>query len=115
MFKPARTIPKPSSRCAFQSSMKDRPRCCSGLRTPFSIIGKKPTGPQTAQARAATISHQGKSRSEEHTSELQSPMYLVCRLLLEGAADHRQQPSFPTRRSSDLHVQAGEDDSEAQQ
>ena len=22
-------------------------------------------------------------RSEEHTSELQSPMYLVCRLLLE--------------------------------
>src|SRR5437763_7204731 len=24
-----------------------------------------------------------KRRSEEHTSELQSPMYLVCRLLLE--------------------------------
>src|SRR5437762_8919288 len=26
---------------------------------------------------------QKKLRSEEHTSELQSPMYLVCRLLLE--------------------------------
>src|SRR5437879_13862033 len=25
----------------------------------------------------------GLTRSEEHTSELQSPMYLVCRLLLE--------------------------------
>src|SRR5437764_9919576 len=25
----------------------------------------------------------GSRRSEEHTSELQSPMYLVCRLLLE--------------------------------
>src|SRR5437763_15869513 len=25
----------------------------------------------------------GGGRSEEHTSELQSPMYLVCRLLLE--------------------------------
>src|ERR1017187_10660113 len=25
----------------------------------------------------------GNGRSEEHTSELQSPMYLVCRLLLE--------------------------------
>src|SRR5437879_9081474 len=25
-----------------------------------------------------------KRRSEEHTSELQSPMYLVCRLLLEN-------------------------------
>src|SRR5437879_8032639 len=27
--------------------------------------------------------HRSESRSEEHTSELQSPMYLVCRLLLE--------------------------------
>src|SRR5437762_6241595 len=27
--------------------------------------------------------HLGHGRSEEHTSELQSPMYLVCRLLLE--------------------------------
>src|SRR5437879_7366635 len=29
------------------------------------------------------ISKIRKNRSEEHTSELQSPMYLVCRLLLE--------------------------------
>src|SRR5437764_3231045 len=27
-------------------------------------------------------------RSEEHTSELQSPMYLVCRLLLEKKNTH---------------------------
>src|SRR5437879_8684036 len=27
-------------------------------------------------------------RSEEHTSELQSPMYLVCRLLLEKKKPH---------------------------
>src|SRR5437764_11656086 len=27
--------------------------------------------------------HRREARSEEHTSELQSPMYLVCRLLLE--------------------------------
>src|SRR5437763_6611268 len=33
-------------------------------------------------ARAAARSRRA-SRSEEHTSELQSPMYLVCRLLLE--------------------------------
>src|SRR5437762_11525436 len=33
---------------------------------------------------AERISPEGKTlRSEEHTSELQSPMYLVCRLLLE--------------------------------
>src|SRR5262245_31942174 len=41
-------------------------------------------------------------RSEEHTSELQSLRHLVCRLLLERYGDHRDRPSFPTRRSSDL-------------
>src|SRR5437762_10013590 len=35
---------------------------------------------QSAPARQSTPP---KERSEEHTSELQSPMYLVCRLLLE--------------------------------
>src|SRR5437764_10884634 len=30
-------------------------------------------------------------RSEEHTSELQSPMYLVCRLLLEKKKKNRSQ------------------------
>ena len=29
------------------------------------------------------LSESAAERSEEHTSELQSPMYLVCRLLLE--------------------------------
>src|SRR5437764_8200307 len=29
-------------------------------------------------------------RSEEHTSELQSPMYLVCRLLLEKKKKYKQ-------------------------
>src|SRR5438876_33197 len=63
------------------------------------------------------------ARSEEHTSELQSPVHLVCRLLLEkknprndlhpaasharrlslsSPATHRDLPPFPTRRSSDL-------------
>src|SRR5437764_3025878 len=30
-------------------------------------------------------------RSEEHTSELQSPMYLVCRLLLEKKKEQEKQ------------------------
>src|SRR5437764_2177634 len=33
--------------------------------------------------RVAQGPDRGRDRSEEHTSELQSPMYLVCRLLLE--------------------------------
>src|SRR5947208_971892 len=41
-------------------------------------------------------------RSEEHTSELQSPDHLVCRLLLESSSDPSDLHSFPTRRSSDL-------------
>src|SRR5690348_18117529 len=39
-----------------------------------------------------------KTRSEEHTSELQSPVHLVCRLLLEKkklrAAYHRRHVSY---------------------
>src|SRR5437762_12007655 len=31
----------------------------------------------------AFLAQASQKRSEEHTSELQSPMYLVCRLLLE--------------------------------
>src|SRR5437879_11591318 len=34
-------------------------------------------------AKAALACTANSMRSEEHTSELQSPMYLVCRLLLE--------------------------------
>src|SRR5258708_13789575 len=38
----------------------------------------------------ASHSSNGKVRSEEHTSELQSPDHLVCRLLLE-----KKKPSTP--------------------
>src|SRR5437763_3432259 len=34
-------------------------------------------------------------RSEEHTSELQSPMYLVCRLLLEKKNSEIPRVDFP--------------------
>src|SRR5690348_18217085 len=36
------------------------------------------------------------TRSEEHTSELQSPVHLVCRLLLEKK--NSTQPGIPRRR-----------------
>src|SRR5438876_3434193 len=34
-------------------------------------------------------------RSEEHTSELQSPVHLVCRLLLEKKKERNQQTNQP--------------------
>src|SRR5437762_10591403 len=54
---------------------------------------RKPFGPvrarfhfllgQKAEPDEGVVEFVGIGRSEEHTSELQSPMYLVCRLLLE--------------------------------
>src|SRR5947208_6750830 len=35
------------------------------------------------------VAHQLRPRSEEHTSELQSPDHLVCRLLLEKKKNNR--------------------------
>src|SRR5437763_5867980 len=53
---------------------------------PYTTLFRSITAPaSTVQImRNSTITtSNGCSRSEEHTSELQSPMYLVCRLLLE--------------------------------
>src|SRR5437762_6790216 len=42
-----------------------------------------PVWARTPSARYRADGVRAHTRSEEHTSELQSPMYLVCRLLLE--------------------------------
>src|SRR5437764_10642981 len=42
-----------------------------------------------ADASASSTASSSSIRSEEHTSELQSPMYLVCRLLLEKKKTHK--------------------------
>src|SRR5947208_3375487 len=52
------------------------------------------------QPRTDALRPLAQRRSEEHTSELQSPDHLVCRLLLAAAPPYPH--SFPTRRSSDL-------------
>src|SRR5437762_8160042 len=53
-----------------------------GQNLPESLLsvprGEYRSGRQLAEAGGVSA-----MRSEEHTSELQSPMYLVCRLLLE--------------------------------
>src|SRR5436189_4521773 len=43
-------------------------------------------------------------RSEEHTSELQSPMYLVCRLLLEKKKKHEKQKERNTRNTDTVRL-----------
>src|SRR5690242_15463581 len=45
-----------------------------------------------------TVLKRGASRSEEHTSELQSHVNLVCRLLLEKKKKHLNQQTHTRRR-----------------
>src|SRR3712207_188565 len=61
------------------SSTNSQPRLVSTHSRAVPLAEPRPCGlakPQATKARART-------RSEEHTSELQSRQYLVCRLLLE--------------------------------
>src|SRR3712207_8928032 len=52
-------------------------------------------------ARHAEEHHPARARSEEHTSELQSRQYLVCRLLLEKNTSSRLRLTFRGIRSSE--------------
>src|SRR5258708_14396291 len=54
----------------------------------------------SCHARAGAPAALGRARSEEHTSELQSPDHLVCRLLLEKKNMH----STLSRRPDWRHV-----------
>src|SRR5256884_6696310 len=57
----------------------DRTRRLPPHEIALAVTGKCPADGQDAQFRGDP----GKLRSEEHTSELQSRLHLVCRLLLE--------------------------------
>src|SRR5258708_31867769 len=70
-----------------------------------------PTVARLGQPDGISSSRMAEMRSEEHTSELQSPDHLVCRLLLEkknkkrkkkaGIAYHTPEPSVPRHASSE--------------
>src|SRR5437879_1857982 len=71
------------------------PWCCAARATPATpTIGRCA---RTASGSRGCGSRTGRKsrRSEEHTSELQSPMYLVCRLLLRTGS--------PARTTLSLH------------
>src|SRR5258708_25721361 len=69
-----------------------------------------PTGARCARAVHARAMSSG-SRSEEHTSELQSPDHLVCRLLLEkkkkkGTHHHEIQWNTVLQTTATTHTRA---------
>src|SRR5690348_17560929 len=46
----------------------------------------------------------GRGRSEEHTSELQSPVHLVCRLLLEKKKTKKKHPKPKAPKYETSHI-----------
>src|SRR3712207_8355326 len=70
----------------FRSSRRERPSTRGAGGTTAATRGRRSSGGRRCRARGCA-SDRGTtaavSRSEEHTSELQSRQYLVCRLLLE--------------------------------
>src|SRR3712207_8872224 len=65
-------------------SADPRPRLGIGLKIPVIYAGNKEALPPVQDVLGERVElHPVENRSEEHTSELQSRQYLVCRLLLE--------------------------------
>src|SRR5438552_13982651 len=60
-------------------------RCCAGSPGPRRACSRwrSPCGGRSRRAHGERQRLHARRRSEEHTSELQSPDHLVCRLLLE--------------------------------
>src|SRR5258708_17173922 len=58
---------------------------------------------QLSMASVPAFDH-SRLRSEEHTSELQSPDHLVCRLLLEKKKNQRATVPFPQYGSSATEI-----------
>src|SRR5438445_3171251 len=74
----------------------------------------KPSKPNTSAAkprmyRRRCARHWALTRSEEHTSELQSRQYLVCRLLLEKKKIIEQPEPFTARDATECPVRRQSD------
>src|ERR1017187_10904733 len=80
------------------------PECFWVVKSIARFFRRSPSGKQPGDSRKALTAAEkyqyhlksNASRSEEHTSELQSPMYLVCRLLLEKKKTIQTTPPPPT-------------------
>src|SRR5687768_18313196 len=54
-----------------------------GLADRLGLVGRVPALPRGGSEPLRRVQRGDQARSEEHTSELQSRLHLVCRLLLE--------------------------------
>src|SRR5947208_13549453 len=80
--------PPRSTLFPYTTLFRSRPRPAAllrggGGRGSGSSLRRRDLGGRSGRRRRAAGGRAGRRRSEEHTSELQSPDHLVCRLLLE--------------------------------
>src|SRR3990172_1584076 len=90
-----RRVPRPGRRCPVGPAKGSGrgPRAAPRRHT------RDPHRPRLARSFTAWAARQGVERSEEHTSELQSRLHLVCPLLLgkKKKKGHSTSPSLFTR------------------
>src|SRR5437879_9091318 len=77
-----------------------RSRSASGWGSHSSCPARRQNRARS-QSMTSASSPQNRRRSEEHTSELQSPMYLVCRLLLEKKKKKKNNTILQTQKQQD--------------
>src|SRR3712207_7234070 len=74
----------------FRSPVRQRQRDRVEQQRHRQRLGDQPPHRPAARVALAEVRRLDRGRSEEHTSELQSRQYLVCRLLLEKKKIPRQ-------------------------
>src|SRR6266536_3760405 len=92
--------------CAIRSDSDASPRGEAEMCSSLAIVTLlHPTGPRSGSARSRKHTDRGPvpSRSEEHTSELQSRVDLVCRLLLEKKTD-MMDSMWPNQTVEVVHI-----------
>src|SRR5437762_9757673 len=80
--------------------------CIAGVPGAFDLVVERHRRPVYQLCYRFVGNHEDASdlRSEEHTSELQSPMYLVCRLLLEKKK--KKMRNLRNSPSHNIHVKS---------
>src|SRR3712207_8115954 len=79
---------------SFRYEPRDPDTCNDGPGTPVTRLVHSRLRTPLSCVSATNTSSSVCTRSEEHTSELQSRQYLVCRLLLEKKKKHISSPSI---------------------
>src|SRR5438876_9052475 len=96
-------IPRPPRSTLFPYTTLFRSRSHSGATSRLAAIRSRlapPAQPRIDAVIGTDAASTTSGRSEEHTSELQSPVHLVCRLLLE-----KKKKTHKKKNKTTTHIQ----------